>query len=98
MLRRICQVAIYLLFGSVFRRIYLPRTTVNKGKRGKPEQRKPRLGKQPIIYRLASQVDGLGGAEYPSRSVFGSHDEVRLGGTHQHGRFESVPADRPYRM
>jgi hypothetical protein len=45
-------------------------------------------------HRLASQLDGLGGAEHPSRRVFGSHGDVGLGGLHQHGSLEAVTGGR----
>src|SRR5215211_2903978 len=45
-------------------------------------------------YPSASRLDWPGCAEYPSGSVFGPHGYVRLVGTRQEGRFESVPGYR----
>ena len=49
-------------------------------------------------HRLASQLDGLGGAEYPSRRVFGSHGDVGLSGTRQEGSLEAVTGGRSHRL
>src|SRR5215207_887014 len=41
----------------------------------------------------ATRPEDLGGAEYPSRTVLGSHGDVRIGGSDHHCRLESVSGD-----
>ena len=48
--------------------------------------------------RLASRLDGLGGAEYSPRTVSGSHGDVGIGGSRHHGRLESVSGNRSQRF
>lgn len=44
-------------------------------------------------HHSASRPEDLGGAEYPSRTVLGSHGDVRIGGSDHHCRLESVSGD-----
>jgi hypothetical protein len=46
--------------------------------------------------RLGSELDRRAGAENLTRTVFGPHGDVRIGGLHQHGRLEAVPGNRFY--
>jgi hypothetical protein len=41
-------------------------------------------------HHSASRPEDLGGAECPSRTVLGSHGDVRIGGSDHHCRLESV--------
>ena len=41
----------------------------------------------------ATRPEDLGGAEYPSRTVLGSHGDVWIGGSDHHCRLESVSGD-----
>ena len=44
-------------------------------------------------HHSASRPEDLGGAECPSRTVLGSHGDVRFGGSDHHCRLESVSGD-----
>src|SRR5215217_3139192 len=44
-------------------------------------------------HHSASLPEDLGGAECPSRTVLGSHGDVRIGGSDHHCRLESVSGD-----
>src|SRR5215210_2507149 len=45
-----------------------------------------------------SELNRRAGAKYPARMLFGPHGEVRMGGLHQHDRFEAVPRHRSHRL
>src|SRR4051794_1440734 len=52
----------------------------------------------PFERHLTSYLDGLGCAEHPSRTIFGPHGDVRVQGSHRHGRLESVSRNRSQRL
>src|ERR687889_497954 len=51
-----------------------------------------------FTHHLSSCFDGLVGTEHPFRTVYGAHGDVRVWGSHHHGRLESVLRNRSQRF